>query len=130
MALAACELRDGALARSAFRKLGGPPIRKEVYARCRARAVDVRSSVDGYTPAELLTKARAELERGEHERAYEHARASNKLTHSAEALELMATSACHQHDADDAAHLLTLLPRARKRVVQDACTSAGTTLPG
>lgn len=128
MALAACEMKDGALARAAFRKLKSPPIRTEVYTLCRARAVDVRANVSGYTPGELLVKARRELDRGEHDRAYELARSSNKLSHSSDALALMATCACHEHDAADARHLVDLLPGARKREVLDACKAAGTDL--
>ena len=129
MAIAACELQDGALARSAFRKLKGPDVRAEVFAVCRTRAVDVRSNVDGYTPAELVVKATRALEQGEYEQAYEFAKSSNKLKHTSAAMAIMATAACHKHDADEAVHLSGMLPKARKQEVLDACKAAGTALP-
>jgi hypothetical protein len=129
MALAACELQDGALARSAFRKLKGQETRTEVYGVCRGLAVDVRSSIDGYTPAELLVKATRALERGEHESAYDFARQSNKIKHTTAAMTMMATCACHKRDADDAAHFLGMLPKAKREEVAAACKSAGVELP-
>ncbi|HWB75610.1 MAG TPA: hypothetical protein VG755_11665 [Nannocystaceae bacterium] len=129
MAIAACELQDGALARSAFRKLKGPDVRSEVYAACRKRAVDVRSNIDGYTPAELVVKATRALEQGEHDQAYELAKSSNKLEHTSAAMGIMAMAACHKHDADEAAHLVGMLTKARKQEVLAACKASGTELP-
>lgn len=129
MALAACEIPDGVLARDAFRKLDGPIVRKEAYSACKRTGIDLRAKTDGYTAAELLAMARRSAAAGDHEKAYEHAKASNRVGKSADALQLMAESACQKKDADAVAYLMGMLPRDRKRAVETVCTTAGTPLP-
>jgi hypothetical protein len=129
MTLAACQIPDGVLARGAFRKLDGPLARKEAYSACKRNGVDLRAKTDGYTANELLAMARREAAAGNHEKAYEHAKASNRVGKSADALQLMAESACNRKDEDAVAYLMGMLPRDRKTAVEAVCTSAGTPLP-
>ncbi len=129
MAVAACQLDDGALAREAYRSLAGPRTRSDVFTLCRERGVDVRAKTKGYTPDELLAKASRMAELGDPETAYDIARASNREHRSAAALELMGICACKMKSADKAGYVAGLVSAEAKKRIVDECTAAGVELP-
>jgi hypothetical protein len=129
MATAACQLDDGALAREAYRSLAGPRTRTEVFTLCRERGVDVRAKTKGYTPPELLAKARRMAELGDPEQAYEIARDSNREKRSAAALELMGICACKMKSADKAGYVAGLVSSEARKRIADECTATGVELP-
>jgi HEPN domain-containing protein len=86
------------------------------------------AKVDGYTPSELLDKARKAREAGDEASACRLAQESNDAAVSADAMEILGVCACKSGDAIKVARLLKRLPRARHAPITEACAAAGVTL--
>lgn len=125
MTKAACVLRDGPKARAAFRKLLGRTLRSEAIVACREHQVDVSSTVSGYTGPELLAQARAAMEAGDAQTAFEKAFASNKVERSSEAVLVQGLAACALGNGDKAQRLLPHVSKKSRPALVEGCQAKG-----
>ncbi|MEM6993158.1 MAG: hypothetical protein AAF721_21775 [Myxococcota bacterium] len=121
MALAACAMDDGVKARSAFRKLKGGDVRKRVMIACRRSSVDLTAKGDDPTPAALVRAARRALAAGDHAKALELARKSNRIERSQDAVFVTALAACAAGDLEKAISTRRHLGKARKKQLAERC---------
>ncbi|MEM9458300.1 MAG: hypothetical protein AAGF11_29255 [Myxococcota bacterium] len=129
MTIAGCALREGPLARAAFRKLKGRALRTQAIVECRELDIDVTAKTEGYTGPELLAQAQRALEAGDVQTAFEKAHASNKVSRSNKAIQLRARTACSLGNAAEARRMLPHISKKSRPAVIAHCREAGIELP-
>lgn len=125
MALAQCQLDDGAVAREQFRKLVGRNTRREIGDACAQLGINVFAKGKGYTAEELLRKAASARASGDPEAGCKFAEQSNKKSSSAAAMELLGICACEAGDRIRAKRMLRFLSDENDGPIIAACASAG-----
>lgn len=128
MVLAACADDDGALARTAMRKLKGKELRSEAIVSCKHANVDVLANVESYTGPEFLRRAQAALDGGDAPTALGLARASNKVERTGKATSLMLRAACAMKDTEEAERMLPHVPKKWRPELIEHCAAQGVTL--
>ncbi len=129
MTLAACELRDGPDARTAFRKLVGSKARSKAVLECRERGIDLNAQGQGFTAAELAEQAQAAYDDGDATEALELARQSNRTERNQHALMLIVESHCQLSQAEAAEKMLRHIAKKNRDIVSAACDEHGVQLP-
>ena len=125
MTLAACELRRGPDARTAFRKLVGGKARSKAVIDCREDGVDVTSKVEGFTASELAEQAKEALDAGDAEKALELAKQSNKTERNQPALRLVVTAHCHLGQKSSAKKMMRHISKRNRRALSKTCAEHG-----
>ncbi|MEM6296004.1 MAG: hypothetical protein AAGA54_32325 [Myxococcota bacterium] len=128
MTIAACKLDDGPTARLAFRKLVGAKSRSKAILACRELGVDVTSTVDGYTGAELAGQAEEALAAGKHDEALELAKKSNRTERNQAALRLIVKAHCHLGNPGKAAKMMRHVSERQRDGVASYCADQGVEL--
>jgi hypothetical protein len=125
MTLAACELKRGPDARTAFRKLVGGKARSKAVVDCREDGVDVTSKVEGFTAGELAEQAAAALDAGDAEKALELAKQSNKTERNQPALRLVVIAHCHLGQKASAKKMMRHISKRNRRALSKTCAEHG-----
>lgn len=125
MTLAACELRRGPDARTAFRKLVGGKARSKAVIDCREDGIDVTSKVEGFTAGELAEQAKEALDAGDAEKALELAKQSNKTERNQPALRLVVTAHCHLGQKSSAKKMMRHISKRNRRALSKTCAEHG-----
>lgn len=125
MTLAACELRRGPDARTAFRKLVGGKARSKAVVECREGGIDVTSKVEGFTAGELAAQAKEALDAGDAEKALELAKQSNKTERNQPALRLVVTAHCHLGQKASAKKMMRHISKRNRRALSKTCAEHG-----
>ncbi len=125
MTLAACEVRRGPDARTAFRKLVGGKARSKAVIDCREDGIDVTSKVEGFTASELAEQAHSALEAGDAEKALELAKLSNKTERNQPALRLVVTAHCHLRQKASAEKMMRHISKRNRRALSKTCAEHG-----
>jgi uncharacterized protein (TIGR02266 family) len=128
MTIAACHLKDGALARANFRKLVGKNTRRIAGDACREAGINVFAKVQGATAGELLEQAILVQRQGDAAKACDLARQSNRKKPSAPAMEIVGVCACNDGNVAKAKKLVGLLPNPQRGNLLAKCKEAGVEL--
>ncbi len=128
MSIAACELRDGPTARSAFRKLVGTKLRSRTLVTCRELGVDVSALGNGYTAGELAQQAQAALDEAHYDEALKLAKKSNRVERNQAALVLIVKAHCRLAEVDQAKKMMRHVSEKRRAAVDAYCKDAGAQL--